>query len=448
MRPASPGHYLSGLDLAGRRVVVVGAGTVAARRLPRLLSAGADVVVVAPAATTAVEGMAAGGELGWRRRPYRGGDLDGAWYALACTSDPAVNEQVCRDAERLRVFCVRADRGAAGSAVTPATGMHEGLQVGVLAGGRPRRSAAVRDGLLAALRSGSVPDARELGSPVSGAAAAAVAGTAAAGGAPPGVALVGAGPGDPDLITVRGRQLLARADVVVADRLAPRELLDTLGPHVELIDAAKLPYGRAASQDEINATLVARARAGKFVVRLKGGDPYLFGRGYEELQACLAAGVPVTVVPGLASAFAVPTAAGVPVTYRGMAHEVVVVSGHLDPGDPASLVSWPELARLSGTIVLLMAVRRIGAIAAALLDGGRPAHTPVAVVAEGTRPGERTLRSTLCAVAGDIAAAGIRPPAVIVVGPVAGLDGPAGLDNPATGFGGPAGLGPAAGGPP
>lgn len=393
-------HYLAGLDLAGRRVVVVGAGTVAQRRLPRLIAAGADVVVVAPAATPSVEGMAAAGELSWQRREYRDGDLAGAWYALACTASPAVNDAVVAEASRQRIFCVRADRGAAGTAVTPATAEHDGLLLGVLSGGRPRRSAAVRDALLEALRSGTASDA----APVQ-----------------PGVALVGGGPGDPDLMTVRGRRLLARADVVVADRLAPRELLDELAPHVEVVDAAKLPYGRAASQGEINDVLVSRARAGKFVVRLKGGDPYLFGRGFEELQACVAAGVPVTVVPGVTSAFAVPAAAGVPVTHRGVAHEVTVVSGHLAPDDPASLVSWPALARLRGTLVLLMAVQRMADFSAALIAGGRPPDTPVAVVADGTRTTQRTLRSTLAAVAGDLAAAGIKPPAVVVIGPVAAL---------------------------
>jgi uroporphyrin-III C-methyltransferase / precorrin-2 dehydrogenase / sirohydrochlorin ferrochelatase len=395
-------HYLAGLDLAGRRVVVVGAGTVAQRRLPRLLAARADVLVIAPSATPAVEGMAVSGELCWERRPYREGDLLGAWYALACTSSPSVNEAVCRHADALRVFCVRADRGTAGSAVTPATAEHEGMLIGVLSGGRPRRSAAIRDALLDALRTGTITDVGV--TPVR-----------------PGVALVGGGPGDPDLITVRGRRLLARADVVIADRLAPRELLDELGPHVEIVDAAKLPYGRAASQDDLNATMVARARAGKFVVRLKGGDPYVFGRGFEELQACAAAGVPVLVVPGVTSAFAVPAAVGVPVTHRGVAQEVVVVSGHLPPDHPESQVSWPALARLSGTLVLLMAVQRIAVIAAALLAGGRPPDTPVAVIADGTRPTQRSLRSTLATVADDIAAAGITPPAVIVIGPVAAL---------------------------
>jgi uroporphyrin-III C-methyltransferase/precorrin-2 dehydrogenase/sirohydrochlorin ferrochelatase len=233
--------------------------------------------------------------------------------------------------------------------------------------------------------------------------------------------LVGGGPGDPELITVRGRRLLARADVVVADRLAPRELLESLAPNVEVVDAAKIPYGRAASQDFINTTLVTNALAGKFVVRLKGGDPYLFGRGYEELIACAQAGVPVTVVPGVTSAFGASAVAGVPVTHRGVAHEVVVVSGHVAPDSPASLVDWPALARLRGTVVIMMGVERIAAFASVLLEGGRPADTPAAVVQDGTTRNQRVVRSTLDKVADDVVAEGIRPPAVIIIGQVAGL---------------------------
>ncbi|WP_445277900.1 uroporphyrinogen-III C-methyltransferase, partial [Streptomyces sp. DSM 41033] len=155
-------------------------------------------------------------------------------------------------------------------------------------------------------------------------------------------------------------------------------------PHVEVIDAAKIPYGRAMAQDAINQVLVDRARAGKFVVRLNGGDPFVFARGYEEVLACTEAGIPVTVVPGVTSAISVPALAGVPVTHRGMTHEFVVVSGHVAPGHPESLVNWNALAALTGTIVLLMAVERIELFTMALLDGGRPADTPVLVVQHGT----------------------------------------------------------------
>ncbi|GAA1182648.1 uroporphyrinogen-III C-methyltransferase [Pseudonocardia alaniniphila] len=394
-------HYLVGLDLAGRRVVVVGGGTVAQRRLVGLLAAGADVEVVAPEVTPAVEGMATAQELRWTARRYRDGDLGEAWYVVACADDPAVNAAVADEAQRSRIFCVRADDAPSGSAVTPAVGRHDGLTVGVLAGRRPRRSAAVRTALVEALQTGLVDDSVE---PVR-----------------PGVALVGGGPGDPELITVRGRRLLARADVVITDRLGPRELLDSLAPHVEVIDAAKIPYGRAMNQARINELLVEHVRAGKFVVRLKGGDPYVFGRGFEEVLACAEAGVPVTVVPGVTSAFAAPAVADVPVSHRGVAHEIVVVSGHVRPGDPRSLVDWEALARLRGTLVLLMAVERIDLFAETLIEGGRPADTPVAVVQDGTMRIQRAVRATLATVADAVQEQGIRPPAVVVIGPVAGL---------------------------
>ncbi|MGA6167593.1 uroporphyrinogen-III C-methyltransferase [Amycolatopsis magusensis] len=403
--PEDP-HYLSGLDLSGKRVVMVGGGMVAQRRLPRLVGAGAEVEVIAPHVTPSVEAMAEVGELRWHRREYADGDLTGAWYALACTDRPEVNAAVCAEAERARVFCVRADAGTEGSAVTPASGRHGGVLVGVLSGGEPLRSAAVRDSILDGLRAGTV--AAEHRTP---------------GDELPGVALVGGGPGDPELITVRGRRLLARADVVVVDRLGPRELLDELPPEVEVIDAAKIPYGRAASQDVINSTLIEQAKAGKFVVRLKGGDPYVFGRGFEEVLACADAGIPVTVVPGITSAFAVPAMADVPVTHRGVTHEVVVVSGHVPPGHPQSLTDWSALARLRGTIVLMMGVERLPRFAGTLLEGGRPGDTPVAIIEDGTMRTQRVLRSTLATVADDAAAAGVRPPAIIVIGPVAALNG-------------------------
>ncbi|APU19843.1 uroporphyrinogen-III C-methyltransferase [Actinoalloteichus sp. GBA129-24] len=403
----SPDPYLTGLLLTGRRVVVVGAGTVAQRRLPRLVGAGAVVEVIAPQATPSVEAMADAGELTWSRRPYQTGDLADAWFAVACTSEPSVNAEVAAEAAVSRVFCVRADQAAGGSAVTPAVGEHAGLRIGVLAGGRPRRSAAVRDAVLAGLSSGAIDDQDETAEQHAA-----------------GVALIGGGPGDPDLITVRGRRLLARADVVVTDRLAPRELLEELAPDVEVIDASKIPYGRAANQEVINATLIERARQGRFVVRLKGGDPFVFGRGFEEVLACAEAGVPVTVVPGVTSAFAVPAVADVPVTHRGVAHEVVVVSGHVAPTDDRSLTDWQALARLRGTIVLLMGVERIEQFASVLTEHGRRADTPVAVLQDGTLRSQRVLRSTLDTVAADIASAGVRPPAVIVIGDVAAL-GPA-----------------------
>ncbi len=399
-QPGDP-NYLVGIDLAGHRVVVVGGGTVAQRRLGLLIASGADVHVISRVVTPAVEAMAASGQIGLALREYAEGDIDGAWYAMACTDEPDTNAAVVAEATRRRIFCVRADNARLGTAVTPATARYDGMTLGVLAGGRHRRSAAVRNALLEALQSGVVTDDSAP--------------------AAPGVALVGGGPGDPDLITVRGRRLLARANLVVVDRLAPPELLAELSPDVEVVDAAKIPYGRAMAQEAINTALIEGARAGKFVVRLKGGDPYVFGRGYEELEACVAAGVPVTVVPGVTSAISVPALAGIPVTHRGVTHEFVVVSGHVAPDHPDSLVDWPALARLRGTLVLLMAVERIDKFAAALLDGGRAADTPVTVVQEGSLRSERVLRADLSTVAERVRAEGIRAPAIIVIGPTAGF---------------------------
>ncbi len=397
--------YPSGLRLQGRRVLVVGGGHVAQRRVPRLLAAGADVVVVSPETTPAVEGLAGAGEITWRKRGYEPADIDDAWYVIAATDDPAVNEQITADAEGQRIFCVRADDGAEATAWTPAVGRHAGVTVAVLGNREPRRSAGVRDAIVAALRDGVIaaPGDDERA---------------------PGVVLVGGGPGDPDLVTVAARRALSEADVVVADRLAPRELLDELAPDVELIDVAKLPRGRAAAQEEINRVIVDRALAGKRVVRFKGGDSFVYGRGYEEALACAEAGVPWTVIPGLTSAISVPAVAGIPVTHRGVAHEFTVISGHLPPEHPESLVEWDAVARLRGTIILLMAVQNLPLIAARLVAGGRDVKTPVAIISEGTMPGERTLLSTLGDVEADMTREAVRPPAIVVVGEVVAVANP------------------------
>jgi uroporphyrin-III C-methyltransferase/precorrin-2 dehydrogenase/sirohydrochlorin ferrochelatase len=391
--------YPSGLRLQDRRVLVVGGGHVAQRRIPRLLAAGAHVVVVSPKTTPAVEGLAGSGEITWHERDFQPGDVDDAWYVIAATDDQAVNEQVSAEAETRRVFCVRADDATQASAWTPAVGRHAGVTVAVLGNREPRKSAAVRDAIVAGLRDGAILAPHDQNRA-------------------PGVVLVGGGPGDPELVTVAARRALSEADVVVADRLAPRELLDELSPDVELVDVAKLPRGRAAAQEEINRVIVDRALAGKRVVRFKGGDSFVYGRGYEEALACEAAGVPWTVIPGLTSAISVPAVVGIPVTHRGVAHEFTVVSGHLPPHHPESLVEWDAVAKLRGTVVLLMAVQNLPAIAARLVAGGRNETTPVAVVSEGTMPGERTLLSTLAAVAEDMERERVRPPAIVVVGDV------------------------------
>jgi uroporphyrin-III C-methyltransferase/precorrin-2 dehydrogenase/sirohydrochlorin ferrochelatase len=390
--------YLLGLRLRGRRVVVVGGGAVASRRIPALLDAGAEILLVSPKATASLEDLAAAGRIRWAAREYEPGDCAGAWLVCACTDSPAVNQAVATAAEAQQTWCVRADDAEASGAWTPASGQAGDVRIGVLSGD-PRHSAAIRDAVLAGLRSGQLSARHERGRRA-------------------GVAIIGGGPGDPGLITVRGRQLLAEADVVLTDRLAPRVLLDELRDDVEIIDASKIPYGRAMAQEHINSALISHARAGRFVARLKGGDPFVFGRGAEEVLACLRAGVPVTVVPGVTSAVAVPASAWVPVTHRGVAQDFHVVSVHVPPGDKRSTVNWELMGGSSGTLVLLMAVERIGAVADELMRHGRNADTPVSVIADGTLPTQRTINSTLEQVEGVVARDGIRPPAIVVVGDV------------------------------
>ncbi|SCG51396.1 uroporphyrinogen-III C-methyltransferase [Micromonospora coxensis] len=398
--------YPLGLRLAGRRVVVVGGGAVATRRVPALLDAGADVFLVAPELTPALHGHVDAGRVHWARRRFVPDDLDGAWLVQVAVDDPLAAASVSAAAAERKIFCVRADDRAAATAWTPAVTRHGPVTVAVLGGGDPRRAMSVRDAVrdLLNVRTGLAATAPQ----------------APTGAAPGRVALVGAGPGDPELITVKGWRLLTEADVVVADRLVPGLLLDELRPDVELVDASKIPYGPSRAQEEINRILVERALAGNFVVRLKGGDPYVFGRGGEELLACAEAGVPVTVVPGVTSAIAVPAVAGVPVTHRAVAHEFTVVSGHVAPDSPASLVRWPALAGLRGTLVVLMGLKNLAAIADTLTGHGKDPATPVAVIQEGTTGAQRTLRSTLGTVAADVAAAGLRPPAIVVIGSVVG----------------------------
>jgi uroporphyrin-III C-methyltransferase/precorrin-2 dehydrogenase/sirohydrochlorin ferrochelatase len=325
-----------------------------------------------------------------------------------------VNAAVAAAAEQRRVFCVRADAAAGGTARTPAMARHDGVTVAVNGGDDPVRAAALRDAIAALLDLGELPIRRV---------------RPAAGGE---VALVGGGPGDPELITVRGRRLVAQADVVVVDRLAPRDLLATLPEDVEVIDCGKSAHRHNLTQAEINAVLVERARAGKRVVRLKGGDPFVFGRGGEEWLACVAAGVPVTVVPGISSALAGPALAGIPLTHRGVAADFTVVSGHLDPGRPADAgIDWPGLAAHAGTLVLLMAMDRLALITKELVEHGLDGATPAAVVHRATLPGQRVLRGRLDGIAAAAAAEGLGAPAVVVVGAV--VDVLAGTESPAGG---------------
>jgi len=228
------------------------------------------------------------------------------------------------------------------------------------------------------------------------------------------VALVGAGPGDPDLLTVKAARLLAQADVVVHDALVGDGVLALVPPTAELIDVGKRP-GRPVPQELISTLLVELARSGKRVVRLKGGDPYVFGRGGEEAQALLAAGIPFEVVPGITSAVAAPAAAGVPVTHRGVAAAFTVVTGHRRAGEPD--VDWRSLAKVGGTVVVLMGVAQRVTIAAELIAGGLDAATPVAAVRAATTLEQVVARCRL----DELGSTPVEAPAVIVIGPVAAM---------------------------
>lgn len=236
--------------------------------------------------------------------------------------------------------------------------------------------------------------------------------------APGRVTLVGGGPGDPDLLTVGALRVLQAADVILTDHLAPDvgDLVDG-----EVVNVGKTPHGPATPQERINELLVEHAQAGRRVVRLKGGDPFVFGRGGEEYLACEAAGVPVTVVPGVTSAVAAAELAGIPVTHRGLSQGFTVVSGHVAPDDPRSHLDWAALARSRTTLVLLMGVRQLPAITRALAEGGLAAETPAAIVSRAASSEMSVVRGTLATIAGAAAAQGVRPPSVTVIGDVAGL---------------------------
>jgi uroporphyrin-III C-methyltransferase/precorrin-2 dehydrogenase/sirohydrochlorin ferrochelatase len=390
------GGYPLLLDVAGRRAVVVGGGPVAARRARGLVEAGAEVVLVAPWVCEDVRDLVDAGRLEWVPRDYTGGDLDGAWLVHTATGDPATDDLVAAHAAAARTWCVRADDAELSSAWTPAVARSGDVTVAVTAGRDPRRAVRLRDAVALALDTGALPLRHQRRS-ASGQ-----------------VALVGGGPGDPGLISVRGRRLLAEADVVLVDRLAPRALVDELEPEVLVVDVGKTAGHHPLPQEEINRLLVEHAQAGRRVVRLKGGDPFVLGRGGEEALACVAAGVTVEVVPGVTSAVSVPAAAGIPVTHRGRAKQVTIASGHEG-------LDWASLAAVEGTLVLLMGVSGLTVAARELVGHGKDSSTPVAVVERGFAPDQRTTVGTLATITALARERDVRPPAVVVIGSVVDL---------------------------
>ncbi|MCR6690586.1 uroporphyrinogen-III C-methyltransferase [Cellulomonas sp.] len=399
-----------GIDLTGRRVLVVGGGPVAARRVQGLVADGARVLVVAPALCEPLRDAHRWGQVEWRAREVHEADLDDAWLVHTATGDRSTDDQVAAWAAERRVFCVHAGRAAAGTARTPATTSLGDVLVGVVSTGAPdpARTLVVRDALAEHVRDVVADHLRE--------------GRVDVRGRRPRdagrVVLVGGGPGDVGLLTLAGRRALAEADVVVTDRLGPVAVLDELAPDVEIIDVGKTPGHHPVPQHEIGRILVEQAQRGRVVVRLKGGDPFVYGRGGEEVLACREAGVPVTVIPGVSSALAAPAAAGIPLTHRGTVGALHVMNGH-DGWSPAALVG---LRDASCTVVVLMGVAALGDLAAEALASGVAPTTPVALVERATTPTQRVTRTTLERLEADALAADVRAPAVLVLGAVAAPD--------------------------
>ena len=305
-------------------------------------------------------------------------------------------------AEAAGIWTVRASDAAASPAWSATSTARDGVTVAVNGGRDPRRAVAVRQGIEAALAAGDIPlRRRRKPSPDGGR-----------------VTLIGGGPGDPDLLTIRGRRLLRQADVVVTDHLVPAAVLADLDADVEVRYAGKRPGHHSLTQEQINSFIVQRAREGHRVVRLKGGDPFLLGRGGEEALACVAAGIPVEAVPGITSALSVPAAAGIPVTHRGITSSFVVLSGH---EGPAGIAQQAAAAPADATLVLLMGTRTLPAVADALLAQGRAAATPAAIIERGWTPQQRTATGTLADIADVAAAAGLGSPAILVIGDVVRL---------------------------
>ena len=350
------------LPVTGREVVVVGGGPAALGKIALLRSNEANVTVVAPTAMASIADLAERGLIRWHQRRLRPADLDDCWLVYSATGDDAADAEVVEQAAARQRFCL------------PGSG-------GVAAPEHPAR--------------------RRVGGRV---------------------VLVGGGPGDPGLITVTGLTAIREADVVVHDRLAPLAVLDEVREGAVVIDVSKIPGGATTPQEEINRVLIEHASAGRSVVRLKGGDNFVFGRGGEEWQACAAAGIEVQIVPGVSSALAVPALAGIPLTHRTANQGFTVITGHVPPGDPRSMLDYAALARSRTAVVIMMGVGNLAAIAGELIAQGLDPLTPAVTIADGSLPGQRAVSASLAEIGAATAAAGVRPPAITVIGSVAAFD--------------------------
>ncbi len=445
------------LELEGRQTLVVGGGDVALRKARLLHAAGARVRVVAPDTSPAFADFIAKHGLELRERRFRAEDVDGCWLVVTATGKADVDAAVHAAACERRVFCNSVDDQANSSYITPAIVDRSPLVVAISSGGAaPVLARSVREkielmlptdfGRLAELAGrwreraragiGRIADRRRFWEQLFGGDIPRLAVDGRGDEAdqavadllldfrnaerPPGKAwLVGAGPGDPDLLTLRALRILQTADVILHDRLVSDEILALARRDADLIPVGKKPGGAGTTQEEINETLVELVRIGKHVCRLKGGDPFIFARGGEELEALHEAGFTAEIVPGITAAAGCAAYAGIPLTHRDASQSVAFVSAH--GKDSVDRLDWPLLARDRQTLVFYMAVGRFPELMQALIRHGRSASTPIAVIERGTTPDQRVIRGCLGQLQMLRESRRIEPPAILIVGEVAAM---------------------------
>lgn len=357
----------TGMDVSGRQVVVCGGSASALGLVTELYASGAALTVIAPTVPTTIRDLAGRGLLTWQTRDWTEHDLVEAALVVSAAADGPENTRIAEAARAAGRLCLTPPAPADAIDPTSTSATHPTPGQGH-------------------------------------------------------VTLVGGGPGDPGLLTVAGLAAIKTADVIICDRLAPLAVLADARPEALVIDVAKIPRGEYTPQERINELLVEHGSAGRQVVRLKGGDNFVFGRGGEELLACTEAGVPVTVIPGVSSAIAAPALAGIPLTHRNLTQGVTIVSAHLPPGHPDSTLDWAALARANTTLLIMMGVATLPQVTAELLHQGMDPTTPAATVADAGMPSQRSVRATLATIAVTTAEAGIKPPAITVIGAVAGFE--------------------------
>jgi uroporphyrin-III C-methyltransferase/precorrin-2 dehydrogenase/sirohydrochlorin ferrochelatase len=439
---SSPRYYPLEIDLHDQPVLMVGGGSVAARKLPELLACGARVTLVAPELSEATRRLAPG--LEWHARAFHADDVIGNKLVFACTDATEINAEIAEACRALDIPCNRADRAKDGTFIVPGVIRRGGVTVSVSTSGQvpaltrhlKRRLssvlgeewgglveilAAVRDrlespdalpydSLAATVRDDGIEAARKLLNDPAGTTHASSVRMIHP------VLLVGAGPGDPSLLTLGAAEALRHAEVVLYDRLASQAVLEMVPSDCVRVPVEKRGHFESLRQEHINAHLIEYARTGKRVVRLKGGDPFVFGRGYEEALALEAEGIPWRVLPGISSSIAVPALAGIPLTHRGTARSFAVASGVA--GHDVNQ-DFPK----ADTLVLLMSLFRLEEIVPVLLGKGYAPSTPAAAIQDGSLPEQRVLRATLATLREETAKAGFDSPTLVVIGDVVGLNG-------------------------